>query len=220
MDAPSDLPDWSGSKHVRWATLKATGERALILDVRDGTIDQTLDEMTVSELLNSEYQTLFLHPRTRPALTARLGWPSLTMLGSDHCVRATGAPTTPEETIALLQDGLIARASNERRPLPPKRAEIDPTPPDDSGTWTADDPQAAAVYTQPTRGAPAVLWQGRPYAFGNRTDAEVLAQRPAARVFLYELPEGRDWAPTEGPFIDCELPAAPADAKEVGKADR
>lgn len=206
MDRPNDTPPWSTAKYVRWSTLKAEGERVLIIDVPGGAVDALLDGEDVSHRLNDDFRTMFLHPRARPSLTGHLGWPSVTVLDKQGCVRATGSPTTNEALLALLDQGMAAREAGEESSLPAWKWDV-PVPAAGDGTWTQDDPQAAAVFVQPNRGAPAVIWEGKPYLYGNRADAELLKDRPAARNFLDEvLPENHSYLSAEGPVMACPLP--------------
>lgn len=209
MDPPSDLPDWSQSQYVRWASAKVSDERAVIIDIGGGEIDKLIDDEAVTPILNTEYRSIFLHPRARPALTGRLGWPSITLFDEQGCVRATGQPTTVEGIVALLEEGLQARKDDVEKPLPAWRFDV-PTPPPGGGEWTADDPEKAAVFTNPDRGAPAVLVQGKPFVYGNREDAELLREvRPAAEAFLESLPENHAYLSAEGPVLKCPLPIPP-----------
>lgn len=209
MDRPSDTPPWSQAQYVRWSSLKSGGERALIIDAPGGVVDQLLDGEDASRLLNNEFRTIFLHPRARPSLTGHLGWPSVTLLDDQGCVRATGSPTSEQALVDLLNEGLKAREAGEESSLPAWKWDV-PTPPAGGGTWTQDEPQAAAVFVQPNRGAPAVIWEGKPFLYGNRADAELLGDRPASRTFLdEELPENHSYLSAEGPVMACPLPIPP-----------
>ena len=233
MDPPVDLPDWSSTEYVRWTSLRAPGERAIIIDVTDGQIDKILDDENVTVLLNKEYQNLFLHPRSRPTLTQKLGWPVVALLDPNGCIRASGSPTTADELVALLNQGLEARKAGTASGWPAAPAPVEededaktktagdeeeapaipyPDLPTDGGTWTLVDPSPAAVFVQPQRGAPAVVFEDRPYLFGGRAETELHTDRPAARVFLDELPDEADYSPTEGPLIACDLEATAAKA--------
>lgn len=209
MDAPSDSPDWSQSSYVRWASLKVADERALIIDVPGGEIDSLLDHEDVTAILNADFRSIFLHPRARPALTGRLGWPSITLMDEQGCLRATGQPTTAEGIVALLKEGLQAQQDDVERPLPAWRDDV-PSPPEGGGEWTQDNPEKAGLFANPERGAPAVLIDGKPYLYGNREDAELLRDtRPAAEAFLETLPANHSYLSSEGPVITCPLPIPP-----------
>ena len=56
---------------------------------------------------------------------------------------------------------------------------------------------------------PAVIWQDKPWVFGNRTDAEKFADRPAGRAFLDDLPDDHMYLAKLGPYISCPLPIPP-----------
>jgi hypothetical protein len=80
-------------------------------------------------------------------------------------------------------------------------------PPPGGGEWTLDDPTKVGVFVQPDRGAPTVVFNGKPYLYGNRADAELHLDRPAARAFLDTLPDDEAWLASEGPLIKCHLPS-------------
>ena len=191
---------------MQWASLSAAGERALIIDVPGGSVDRLLHDADVATVLNDRFETVFLHPRARPALTARFGWPSISTLDGEGCVRSTlRSPATAADTIRSLNDGLVARAEGRRTALPPKTFAVDGLP-TDGGTWTEPDPSAMLDFVDAERGAPAVLWEGKPRIWGNRSDAERLAgESPEATAFLAKLPAERDWPVGEGPVVECEL---------------
>lgn len=224
MDPPLDLPDWSESQYVRWASVKVEDERAIILDVPGGQIDKMLDNESVSSMLNAEFRAIFLHPRARPWLTAHLGWPSITFVDAEGCLRSTGTPANEADLVTLIEEGIRARDEDVKKSLPMRRPSVGDIP-EGGGTWTADDPAAAAVFVQPDRGAPAVIFKDRPWVYGNRSDAELLADRPAARNFLDQLPAKQAYLVEEGPIMKCPLPIpqqpepVPADAEEEGEAD-
>jgi len=205
MDAPSDLPDWSESKYVRWASVRTTGERAVIIDIGGGQIDKLLDDSRVSDVLNESYRSFFMHPRARPEFTAHVGWPTLVILDPVGCVRVIGSPKTADEMSALLQKGLEARESNHVEALPMIHAS--PAPPPGGGDWALDDPSKVGVFVQPDRGAPAVMYEGKPYLYGARANAEQHMERPAARAFLDALSDDEAWLSSEGPLIKCHLPS-------------
>ena len=219
MDPPSDLPDWSQTQYVRWASAKVSAERAIIIDVGGGAIDKHLDVEAVSDILNADYRTIFLHPRARPSLTHRFGWPSITLLDEQGCMRANGSPSSAEEIVTFLQEGLKAREEDVEKALPAWKDDIPAIPPG-GGEWTVDAPDKAAVFTNPDRGAPAVLVDGKPYVYGNRDDAALLAdKRPAAEAFLDSLPEGADYLSAEGPVINCPKPTPPRPAPVVEETE-
>jgi len=178
------------------------GERSIVIDVEGGSVDKLIADPEVAVAMNGDFLTIFLHPRARPWLTERLGWPSMTLLDESGCVRATGSPNNKQEALALLQTAVDARTANKSSALPsptPQRI-----PPAGGGDWTADTPKKSAVFAHPTRGAPAVIWEGKPYVFGNREDAVLVAERPAAGLFLDNLGKDVPWAPSEGPIINCD----------------
>ena len=174
----------------------------IIIDIENGDVDKTITDPDVAVALNNEFLTVFLHPRARPWLTERFGWPSMTMVDDHGCIRAAGAPKNKAEADALIKEALEARAADRSVGLPDPKSQR--MPPPGGGEWTQDHPKQSAVFAHPARGAPAVLWEGRPFVFGNRADAVLVAERPAAGLFLDSLPTGMPWPPTEGPIINCQ----------------
>ncbi len=199
--APEDTPPWSSAQYVRWSPLAIKGERVIVIDINEGTVDKVIGDPTVAVMMNHEFLTIFLHPRARPWLTERLGWPSFTVIDDDGCVRASGSPKSKEEALALMGAAIEARESKSSSAIPePSQQRV---PPAGGGDWTTDSPSKSAVFAHPARGAPAVIWEGKPFVFGNRTDAVLVAERPAAGLFLDGLPKDVPWAPTEGPLLHC-----------------
>jgi hypothetical protein len=204
---PLDTPAWSTAARVPLAPLDVVGERAIAIDLPGGALDQLLADPDVTTVLTDRFSTIFLHPRARPELTARFGWPSLTAVDGDGCVRATALhPADAAALLAALNQALRNRRDEVRLPLPPQqpRGPI----PGGSGVWTTDDPKAALPFVDPVRGAPALVWEGRPWIFGNRRDAEILGDAPAARAFLARLPDGAASSPDAAPALRCPLPPA------------
>jgi hypothetical protein len=188
---------------VPWAPLDATGERLIVIDVGGGEVDRLLWDADVATVLTDRFAVIFLHPRARPELTARLGWPSVTALDEDGCVRVSSlAPRDAGGLVDTLNTALRARRDHLHVPMPPRR-EVAEAP--GGGVWTADDPWTGLPWIDPIRGVPAVLWNGVPYVYGNRADAATLAEAgdPTAAAFLARLPRGAPWAPSEGPVLGC-----------------
>lgn len=206
---PPDLPSWSEAPYVRWSSLGATGERFVIIDVAGGPIERALADPDVTTALNDRFAPLFLHPRARPALTERLGYPSATALDGDGCVRAHATEVADAAALLDVINAALRARHEQRRAPPPERSPVAPIPAG-GGVWTLDDPAAAAPWFDPARGAPAVLWDGRPWVYGNRADAAALAAtgHAGAASFVVALPAGAAWHPDEGPQLRCPLGTA------------
>ena len=202
-EPPSDTPPWSETKHVHWAPLTSSGTRVLVIDEGGGRVDALLDNLAISRKLNLTFRAMFLHPRARPSLTQRFNWPSVTVIDAEGCLLVTGQPTTKEAVLNLLEAGEAASAARQAKPLPPPI--LDTPPADGGGRWTKDNPKTAGIFVTPERGAPAVVWENRPYIYGNRSDAELLRDRPAARNYLDRIGDDALYAPQEGPLIRCPL---------------
>lgn len=158
---PPDLPRWSSARWVDWDEVDAPGERAIVVDVTGGWLDKVIDDPDVTTVLNERFEAIFLHPRARPDLTARFGWPALVLVDGEGCVRASGAPSTAAEAIELVNEALRARHEGRRSALPAPR--LDVLRAEGGGEWTADDPALASRWADPDRGTPAVVWDGRPW---------------------------------------------------------
>ena len=202
-EPPVDTPVWSETQHVHWAPLNSSGTRVIVIDEGGGQVDALLDELTIARALNLTFRAMFLHPRARPSLTQRFNWPSVTVIDAEGCLLVTGQPTTKDEVLNLLDAGKAASSARQSKPLPPPVHDVAPA--EGGGRWTQDHAKSAGIFVTPERGAPAVVWNDRPYIYGNRGDAELLSDRPAARAFLDRLDTDALYAPTEGPILGCPI---------------
>jgi hypothetical protein len=203
---PDDAPPWGTASYLPYARLDAPGERAIAIDVPGGPLDVALADPDVTTVLTDKFALIFLHPRAREELTRRFGYPSLTAVDAEGCVRArVVAPRSAKDVLAALNQALRARRDRTRSPLPALASAAASTP-GGGGTWTIDDPAAARAFADPARGAPAVIWEGKPYLWGNRRDAQAVLPSPAAEQFLAKLPADALADPQAPPILRCPLP--------------
>ena len=175
-----------------------------MIDVPSGIVDRGLSHPDVTSVVNDRFAAWFLHPRARPDLTARYGWPSLTALAPDGCVRMTTTTAqTPDEMIEALNSALVARAEGITAPTPPSRSW--PASDASGGQWTLDNPAGAMRFTTRTDGAPAVVVRGAPYFFGGRHTGRAVAEAGSeiAQQFLADLPPGAPADPEALPAFSC-----------------
>ena len=210
--APTDTPPWSTARHVHWQPLNTGGERAIFLDIGGGSLDALLGDPDVATILNDRYTSHFLHPLARPHLTNRFSWPSVLLLDPSGCPRGVATPKSAAELILFLNEGLHKRRFQENIPIP--KIQDSPRPDPQIGTWVHLAPDEATSWTTASQGAPAILWQGTPFLYGNRRDAlsAVNAGIGPAGEFLSSLGD-RALGPAEHPQLQCTKRSDTADKK-------
>ena len=116
-------------------------------------------------------------------------------------------PADREAVLALLNQSLRNRRDDIRFALPspgPLRL-----PPPGDFSWTVAQPDLARPFLDPERGAPALVWRGQPYIFGNRADVLPFQGTATGSAFLSRLPKGAWSAPEAAPALRCPLPEVP-----------
>lgn len=110
---------WSTSSWVRFAPADSGGERAVIVDTPGGELDRLLSDPDVATVLNDRFAPIFLHPTSVPAFTARVGWPSLTVLDPDGCLRLhSDAPPDAAALVERINEALRRREAGTGAPWP------------------------------------------------------------------------------------------------------
>jgi len=175
----------------------------LILDTLHGPIDKHLSDPDVATVLNDHFHTIFLHPRARPALTKQFGWPSITFVDAQGCIRSHGTPATSAAMISLINEALRNRSRKTYAP-PPVVSPPSPSSPT-HGRWIVDEPTLATDWVDPVLGVPALIFNDTPYLYGNRRDAEAVQAIGNAPVtaFLATLAPNAEQSPSAHPKINC-----------------